>query len=257
MDDRGQRSGDRVRRAGRYLRLGRPLLPGAARPRAAALVVCCAIFVAAVGVLVAHHTTADRFDHAIDAPVVAWFGGHRGLALRLALPGSLVPAIMISAAIVVVCVLAGRLNGALLALAAVPAAEGVTEYLVKPLVHRTILGGIAYPSGHTTAIVALAATVTVLLLGPPRPGGAIAARGAILAAAYALVVGVAIGLIGLRWHYFTDTVAGAAVGAGTVCALALALDSEVVRRLLAHLDRTGDPAERHRPSAGEAPRRLG
>ena len=155
------------------------------------------------------------------------------------------------------CVLAGRLNGALLALAAVPAAEGVTEYLVKPLVHRTILGGIAYPSGHTTAIVALAATVTVLLLGPPRPGGAIAARGAILAAAYALVVGVAIGLIGLRWHYFTDTVAGAAVGAGTVCALALALDSEVVRRLLAHLDRTGDPAERHRPSAGEAPRRLG
>jgi hypothetical protein len=28
----------------------------------------------------------------------------------------------------------------------------------------------------------------------------------------------------LRWHYFTDTVAGAAVGAGTVCALALLLD---------------------------------
>jgi membrane-associated phospholipid phosphatase len=31
-------------------------------------------------------------------------------------------------------------------------------------------------------------------------------------------------VIGLRWHYFTDTVAGAAVGIGTVCALALVLD---------------------------------
>jgi membrane-associated phospholipid phosphatase len=35
---------------------------------------------------------------------------------------------------------------------------------------------------------------------------------------------VAAGVIGLRWHYFTDTLAGAAVGTGTVCGLALLLD---------------------------------
>jgi membrane-associated phospholipid phosphatase len=35
---------------------------------------------------------------------------------------------------------------------------------------------------------------------------------------------VAIAVIGLRWHYFTDTIAGAAVGIATVCGLALALD---------------------------------
>ena len=35
---------------------------------------------------------------------------------------------------------------------------------------------------------------------------------------------VAVGVIGLRWHYFTDTVAGAALGIGTVCGLALLLD---------------------------------
>ena len=29
---------------------------------------------------------------------------------------------------------------------------------------------------------------------------------------------------GRCWHYFTDTVAGAAVGVGTVCALALVID---------------------------------
>jgi hypothetical protein len=41
---------------------------------------------------------------------------------------------------------------------------------------------------------------------------------------------VAIGLIGLRWHYFTDIVAGAAVGIGTVCGLALVLDLPALRR---------------------------
>lgn len=35
---------------------------------------------------------------------------------------------------------------------------------------------------------------------------------------------VAAGVIGLRWHYFTDTVACAAVGIGTVCGLTLLLD---------------------------------
>jgi len=69
----------------------------------------------------------------------------------------------------------------------------------------------------------------------------------ILVVAYAVVAGVAIGLIGLRWHYFTDVVAGAAVGAGTVCALALALDARVVRRLVA-ADRTADARRRPGPS---------
>ena len=44
---------------------------------------------------------------------------------------------------------------------------------------------------------------------------------------------VAIGVIGLRWHYFTDTVAGAAVGIGTVCGLAFLLDLPTVRRWFA------------------------
>ena len=42
---------------------------------------------------------------------------------------------------------------------------------------------------------------------------------------------VAIAVIGLRWHYFTDTVAGAVVGIGTVCGLALILDLPAARPL--------------------------
>jgi membrane-associated phospholipid phosphatase len=80
--------------------------------------------------------------------------------------------------------------------------------------------------------------VTVLLLISPRPAKAGALRVLIPAAALrvlipaaACVLGgvVAIAVIGLRWHYFTDTVAGAAVGVGTVCGLALILDLPGVR----------------------------
>jgi membrane-associated phospholipid phosphatase len=231
------------------------------------LLACCVILVAVLGVLFAHQVRADQLDHAVDSAVIGWLGGHRDLLLWLAAPGSQLPAFVLSAAIVVACLLGGRLNGALLALAAVPAANGLAEGLLKPLVHRVCLGGLSYPSGHTTAVFALAATLTVLLMGPrraeprpaepqpasprpaepqpasPRPAepqranpqSARARASRVLLPAAACVLGgvVAVALIGLRWHYFTDTVAGAAVGIGTVCGLALLLDLPACRRWLA------------------------
>jgi membrane-associated phospholipid phosphatase len=217
---------------GIHLRPGRPLLASSARTRAGALLACCAIFVAVLGVLFAHQAKADWLDHAVDSPIITLFGGHPGLAVRLAAPGSPIPAAVLSAAIVVTCLLTGRLNGAMLAAAAVPAAVGLNEGLLKPLVHRTYLGNVVYPSGHTTAMFALAATVTVLLLHPPQPARAGPLRVLIPAVACLLGAAVAAGVIALRWHYFTDTVAGAAVGIGTVCGLALILDLPAVRRLL-------------------------
>ncbi len=204
------------------LRSGRPLLAGTARPRAAMLLAGCAILVAVLGVLFAHQATADRFDRAVDSPVIGWFGGHGHIALWLAYPGTTIPAVAVSAVMVVACLLTGRLRGAVLAAAAVPVAVGVSEVLLKPLVHRTYLGQVVYPSGHVAAAFALAATVTVLLLAPPRPPAAL--RVPTVTAAYVIAAAVVIGVIGVRFHYFTDTVAGAAVGTGSVCALALLLD---------------------------------
>jgi len=142
---------------------------------------------------------------------------------------------------------AGRLNGAGLAAAAVPATVGLNDGLFKPLVHRTYLGVLTYPSGHTATMFALAATVAVLLLIPPKPAKAGALRVLIAGAACVLGGVVAIGVIGLRWHYFTDTVAGAAVGIGTVCGLALLLDLPAVRRWLARVSHE-PPATQERRS---------
>ena len=237
---------------GIHLRPGRPLLAASARPWAGALLACCTILVAVLGVLFTHQAQADWLDHAIDSPIITWFGGHRGLGGWLIAPGSLIPAVVLSAAIVVGCLLAGRLNGAVLAAAAVPAADGLVEGLLKPLVHRTYLGNVVYPSGHTTAIFAVAATVTVLLVIPPQPAKAGALRVLIPAAACVLAGAVAIALIGLQWHYFTDTVAGAAAGIGTVCGLALILDLPAARRWLARASRQSRTTQQSRTHARDS-----
>jgi membrane-associated phospholipid phosphatase len=205
-------------------RSGRPLLAASARPRAGVLLAGCAVLVAVLCVQFAHQSTPDGFDRAVDAPFVTWFAARHGLALWLAYPGTMVPAIVLSFVIAVACLVTRRFRGAVLAVAAVPVAVELCEVLIKPLVHRTYIGQVVYPSGHTAAISALAATVTVLLFAPPQPAMPRWLRVLVLAVTYLAAVAVVVGVIALRFHYFTDTVAGAAVGIGTVCGLALVLD---------------------------------
>jgi membrane-associated phospholipid phosphatase len=209
-----------------------PLLAGSVRPWAVGLLACCALLVAVLGVLFADQSQADWLDRAIDSPVFHSLGGHQHLLLWLAAPATLIPAELVSLIMAVTCLLAGRLNGAVLAVTAVPATASLNDAVIKPLVHRTIGGYPAYPSGHVAAILALTAMLAVLLAGPLRRLVARWARLLILIAAGVVACGVAIAVIGLRWHYFTDTVGGAAVGTGTVCALALILDLPAVSRWL-------------------------
>ena len=216
-------------------RPGRPLLAAAARPWAGALLACCVIVVAVLGVLFAHQSTADSLDRAVDAPVITWLDGHQGLQLWLAAPGSSIPATVLCAFIVLGCLLTGRPNGAVLAALALPTAVGLDDALLKHLFHRTYLGQLTYPSGHTTAIFTLATATAVILLGPLRPVKARPLRVVIPATACALGVLVAVGVIGLQWHYFTDTVGGAAVGIAVVCGLALVLDLPAARRQLSRI----------------------
>jgi len=211
----------------------RPLLSPAVRPWAAWVLAACVVIVSALGVLFADQTRANPLDRAVDAPVIHAFHGHHVTAYWLGRPGSELPALLMVAAIVVVCLLAGRLSGALLAVLGFAISEGLAEALLKPLFHRTYLGSLVYPSGHMTAITALAATVTVLLLLPPQPAKARGLRYLVLAIAYALVIAVPIGLIALRWHYFTDLVGGAALSVATVIAVAFILDVPLVRSWLA------------------------
>jgi membrane-associated phospholipid phosphatase len=203
---------------------GRALLGRSGRIWAGWLLAACVIVVAGLGEAFSGQTRADAFDNAVDSPLITFLGGHYHLLTLLALPGTLVPATVISVAVAACCLFAGRLNGAVLALAAVPAATGLDDGLLKHVFDRTYLGSLSFPSGHTTSVVALTAMLAVLVLVPPRrPGTRLFAVLVVGVACVASAV-VASAVIALRWHYFTDTVAGAAVGVGTVCVLALILD---------------------------------
>ncbi len=147
---------------------GRPLLGSSGRIWAGLTVAVCVMVVVVLGMLFKGQTRPDGLDNAVDSRVVTFFGGHQGLLPWLALPGTLIPAVVISAAIAAGCLLTGWRNGAVLAVTAVPAAAGLDDGLLKHVFHRTYFGQLAFPSGHTTTVVALTATLAVLLLVPPQ-----------------------------------------------------------------------------------------
>jgi membrane-associated phospholipid phosphatase len=124
-----------------------------------------------------------------------------------------------------------------LAVVGVLVAAMLTELVLKPLVHRTIVGDLTYPSGHTTGLFALATVVAVVVLGSGSGGPPRAARVAVVIAAVVVACAVGFAVIGLYYHYFTDTIGGAAVGTGTVLGVAFLLDVGRVRSLLGRLGR--------------------
>ncbi len=202
----------------------RPLLGDTRRIWVVLALAACVIVVGLMGLLFQGQSAPDRFDDAVDAPTIAFFSGHDGVLRWLIRPGDLTPAIAISAVTAAGCLLARRLNGALLAVTVIPVAAGLDDGLLKHLFHRTYLGVLSFPSGHTTSVTGMTAAVAILLLVPPQQAKTRTARAALVATACLITAAVAVSVIGLRFHYFTDTVAGAAVGVGAALALALLLD---------------------------------
>jgi membrane-associated phospholipid phosphatase len=201
----------------------RPLLAPAVRPFAAALLAACVAITTALAVWFTRQRRPGRLDAAVDARVRAVLGGHQGLLHSVARLGDPLPVAVIIAALALTCLVTRRPRGAALVAVAVPAAGGLTETLLKPLVGRTIQGALSLPSGHSTGAFALAGACTVLLAGVSRPRRR-AARLLLTLAAYLAACAIAVALIGLGVHYFTDTVAGAAVGTAVVLATAFAID---------------------------------
>ncbi|HEX3713628.1 MAG TPA: phosphatase PAP2 family protein [Trebonia sp.] len=207
---------------------GRPLLRDTSHTRAWAVLAACVLVTATLGLLLRGQARPDGFDSVVDAATVASFSGHRGVLPWLALPGSTVPLITVSAAIAAGCLIARRPSGLVLAVTAVPATAFLDDTVIKHLVGRTYAGQLSFPSGHTASAMTLATVLGVLLHDPARRTASRVARAALVAAACAVTVLVAAGVIGLRWHYFSDTVAGAALGTWTALVLAFLIDFAAV-----------------------------
>ncbi|WP_194818427.1 phosphatase PAP2 family protein [Nocardia sp. XZ_19_385] len=91
-------------------------------------------------------------------------------------------------------------------------ALAVNAAVLKPLWDRPLDGYLAYPSGHTVHLVAVATTFA-LLTDSPRTRRWVAAVTALA------MVAVTVGMIGLGYHHLTDVIGGIAAAFAMVTAL--------------------------------------
>jgi undecaprenyl-diphosphatase len=186
--------------------------------------VACAAITALLGVAFAGQSRPDRLDHEVDHPLRSALVAYTGVLHPLA---EEIPLVVIVLGVLgfFACLLARRPRVAALLAIGLPGGL-LAEAILKPLVRRTLSGtGWSYPSGHTIGAFCLAVTVLVLLLGPHQPALRRAVRALLACAVLAIACAVAVLVIAMRMHYFTDTVGGAAVATAVVLAAALLIDA--------------------------------
>jgi undecaprenyl-diphosphatase len=208
---------------------GRPLLSAPLRWPAGVLLAACVIVVVTLGGLTAHQTRADWLDARIDAAITPRLASHPQVVEFLIRLGNTRPATVICVVLVLGCLALRRPRGAVLFTVAVPVAIVTTEYLLKPLFGRKLGYALSFPSGHETVVSTMAFGLILVLTGPARPALPAALRWLLAAVAAAAIIALAPALITAHYHYFTDTIAGAAIGLGTVLATALSLDAVIAR----------------------------
>ncbi len=158
------------------------------------------VLVAAVGLCVAHRTTAGAVDRwmvgLVPAGADTWFTSVTWLRF---------PAVTLAGSVVAAAVVFGRDRPRAIACLVGPAVALITsELLIKPAVGRTLGGVYSYPSGSTVGAAALA--MAAVLAVPSRW------RRAVVVAAVVFALWMAAAVVSLRWHYPTDALAGLAYG---------------------------------------------
>ncbi|WP_410654795.1 phosphatase PAP2 family protein [Amycolatopsis sp. lyj-112] len=186
------------------------------------IAVTCAVIMVVLGMLVSGEGLSGP-DAVADSWVRRTFGADHDLLNLLVLPTEayvLIPVALLAAGL---CLLSHHRLEAIVTVAGPLIAILANTWVLKPLFDRWKNTWLAYPSGHTVALVAVL-TVLVLLA---RPGVATA----VIAMVGAVVLGsVTIGMIGLGYHYLTDVVGGTLFAIATVLATGTLLRWWAARR---------------------------
>ncbi|GAA4662054.1 phosphatase PAP2 family protein [Streptomyces chumphonensis] len=169
--------------------------------------VLAALLLGVLGVRYAGAEEAGGVDAAIWAAAYEPGPPWRGVALATDFLGEPVGAAVLVVVTVAGCLLLRAPRAAVLAVLGAGLSVGVTK-LLKPAVGRTIHDGhLAFPSGHTAFLTALALVVALLAAGRLGTGRA---AGTALVFGAALAAGAAMGWaqVALGAHYPTDAVGG-------------------------------------------------
>lgn len=167
---------------------------------------CCLGAAASAGLLLAKRPGPNRVDAAGYFYVPSDPGSH--LANELVKIGSF--PVLVTGVLVIFFLTVFRdwVRALACSLAPIVAAE-IVEHVAKPMVGREIgVGSFTYPSGTVAVVAALAAAVFLVTPRLLRPASAVVGILVTLGVGWAVLV--------LRWHYPTDVMGGAWVGAGSV-----------------------------------------
>ncbi|WP_340557132.1 phosphatase PAP2 family protein [Streptomyces sp. GSL17-111] len=185
--------------------------------------VLAAVVVGVLGMRYAGTGEASGVDAAVWAAVHEPGPPWRGVALATDFLGEPVGAAALVVVTVAGCLLLRAPRAAVLAVVGAGLSVGATK-LLKPVVGRTIHDGhLAFPSGHTAFLTALALVVALLATGRLGLGRA---AGTALVFGAALAAGAAMGWaqVALGAHYPTDALGGWCVALAVVPAAAWLVD---------------------------------
>ncbi|HEY1570186.1 MAG TPA: hypothetical protein VGG05_02495 [Pseudonocardiaceae bacterium] len=197
-----------------------PLIPAHLRRPAALTALVCWVLTAVLGAWYAGQRVAGHVDGAVADAVRRTIGEQTFTARLLTGPSHPVVIYPVIAFVVGVAVFHRWWARAVLAVAAPALCVGLTELVFKPLIDRTYTGVLSYPSGHTISTMA-ALGVAALVITVDWP---MRARWAVLWLLVVVWLVLAVGLVGMDYHYFTDTVGGFLLAIGVVLPLAMVAD---------------------------------
>ncbi|MCP2293933.1 undecaprenyl-diphosphatase [Nocardia amikacinitolerans] len=156
-------------------------------------------------------------DRAVEEPVRATLDGYRGVYHVLVVPSNayiLLPLLFAATAWFAY----RREWWRAATMFVVPeVAVAINTLVLKPLWDRPLHDYLAYPSGHTVHLVAIAATFVLLT-------DSTGARRTVAVVTVVALGGVAVGMIGLDYHLATDVLGGAAAAIAMVIALCAITD---------------------------------
>jgi membrane-associated phospholipid phosphatase len=201
----------------------RPLVPVHLRRAAVVVILLATLVLAVLAVRYAHQEAAGRLDRTLDIYIRTRLRQEQSLTEALIGLADPPHVAILVVALAGAAALARRWSGVMLLLGGTPTAVVISEVILKPLVGRLRYGHLTFPSGHATAMAAIATATAILLLGAQRPSG-VALRLCASLAAIIVAASVAIALVAQHVHYATDTVAGCCVAVVTVLTMALGLD---------------------------------
>jgi membrane-associated phospholipid phosphatase len=170
---------------------------------------------------------AGRLDAVVIHQVHVTVGDKDWLAAMLVSPSSPV-VVYASIGVTLLCaLLARRWEFAVLVVVGPVLAVTLVELVGKPLVDRRLDGYLSYPSGHTVSTVS---ALTVAMLG--LAAGARIVRRVLALVVWVVISGaVMVGLVGMNYHYPTDTVGGLCVALGVLLPAAMLVDVLAARRV--------------------------